>query len=185
MSTAGSRSPSNAKSGRAVAPAPEPPPVAFTAADCTTSLDGGPVIDGCMTAEVHCGDVIKGDTRGGVDQLDTRFYERGYCTPATTRHDDGEERIYKLVVANPQTRVLATLDTPCASLDLAALYGVDGATCPDGAGSAARCEMDVTPNARKRVDIRANDPQVYWLVIEGQYDDDAGGFALSIQCETW
>lgn len=164
---------------------PGEPPVMFASSECAASTDGGPVIDGCMTAELHCGDVVKGNTRGGVKKVDTRFYEKNFCTPATTKHDDGDERIYKLVVPDPQTRVIAYLDTPCANLDLAAWHDDNGSTCPTLEGDATPCEMSVKKGSRKFVDIRDNVPRTYWLVVEGQGADVDGGFSLSIQCEKW
>ena len=164
---------------------PGEPPIAILKEACGGMTDGGPVIDGCMTAEVHCGDVIVGHTRGGVQKLDTKFYEKFMCTPATTQHDGGDERIYKLVVDKPQMRVLAYLDSPCANLDIAAFREGTGSTCPDVTGAIPRCEMQVKKEARKFVDIRDNDPTSYWIVVEGQGEADEGAFSLSIQCETW
>ncbi len=164
---------------------PGEPPVALLKESCGGITDGGPVIDGCMTAEVHCGDVITGHTRGGAQKLNTKFYEKYFCTPGTTNHDGGDERIYKLVVDKPQMRVLAYLDSPCANLDIAAFREGSGSTCPDVNGSIPRCEMQIKKEARKFVDIRDNDPTSYWIVVEGQGDADEGAFSLSIQCEAW
>lgn len=164
---------------------PGEPPIGLLKDSCGGMTDGGPVIDGCMTAEVHCGDVIVGHTRGGAQKLGTKFYEKYFCTPGTTNHDGGDERIYKLVVDKPQMRVLAYLDSPCANLDIAAFREGTGSTCPDVNGSIPRCEMQVKKEARKFVDIRDNDPTSYWIVVEGQGEADEGAFSLSIQCEAW
>lgn len=184
---AGDAAPPPAK-GPAILPGqvtkPGEPPVAMTRDEGAGLTDGGPIVDGCMTAELHCGDVVKGHTRGGAQKLDTRFYEKSFCTPATTQHDGGDERIYKLVVTEPQTRVLAYLDTPSADLDIAAFRETSGSTCPDPAGNIPRCEMMVKAGARKFVDIRDNDPTTYWIVVEGKGDAE-GPFGLSIQCEKW
>jgi hypothetical protein len=163
---------------------PGEPPVAITKDTCGTLNDGGPVIDGCMTAEIHCGDVVIGNTRGGAEKLNTRFYEKYFCTPGTTQHDGGDERIYKLVVTEPQMRVLAYLDTPCADLDIAAFREGSGATCPNPDAEIPRCEMKVKKEAREFVDIRDNDPTTYWIVVEGKGEEE-GAFSLSVQCEKW
>lgn len=164
---------------------PGEPPVGLAADQCNATTDGGPVTDGWLTAEIHCGDTIKGFTRGGVQKFDTKFYEKNFCTPATTNHDGGEERLYKLAVED-QTRAIVYLDSPCTNLDVAAFRGTGGDKFPTIDQAADQCEMDVkNKKGRKMLDLRVNTATDWWIVVEGQKDESEGAFALTVQCEKW
>ena len=165
---------------------PDAPGAGITDADCQSMTDGGALAAGsdCITAEIHCGDTIKGHTRGGVEKFDSKFYESAFCTPATTSHKTGDERVYLLDLKDPQMRAIVYLDTPCANLDLAAMK-YNGATCPSSASDVLQCEMNVQDGTkREKVDLFNNDPTKWWIVVEGR-DDEEGAFALTVQCEKW
>jgi len=139
----------------------------------------------CETAKIHCGETITGHTLGGSSRFDTRFYEKNFCTPATTNHNGGEERIYLLELAEPQMRALVYLDTPCANLDLAAFKVTRSEDCPNADSPIGQCEMNVKPGlTREMVDLWNNDPTRWWIVVEGEGDAE-GAFALTVQCEPW
>lgn len=162
---------------------PPPPDAGISASQCNDMTDGGPLIDDCISGEITCGEVIRGHTRGGVDRYDSKFYEKNFCTPRTTNHDGGDERVYRLVIPDAETRALVYLDTPCANLDLGAVkYTSD--ECPAGdMYNANQCEMNIKPGkTREMVDLWNQEPTSWWIIVEG-LDDEEGAFALSVQCE--
>lgn len=163
---------------------PPPPDAGITAGQCSQLTDGGAVNGDCVTAEVSCGETIIGHTRGGIQRFDTRFYEAMFCTPATTNHDGGDERVYVLELPEPRTRALVYLDTPCADLDLGAvLYNSD--YCPSKSSTINRCEMTRKPGTkREMVDLWNDVPSKWYLIVEGVGDEE-GAFALTVQCEKW
>jgi hypothetical protein len=162
---------------------PDPPPEAMPRGKCDAIADGGALMAGsdAITGVLHCGDVVLGHTRGGVTRYDTAFYEHATCTPATTKHESGDERIYKLELPNPQTRALVYLDTPCADLDLGAMFGPQDAP-PAAYTEVSRCEMNQKPRtARESVDLWNDNAANWWIVVEGK-DAEEGAFALTVQC---
>jgi hypothetical protein len=140
----------------------------------------------CLTAEIKCGDTVVGHTRGGISRFDSEFYAKNFCTPATTEHTSGDERVYLLRLPEEPTRALVYLDTPCANLDIAAFSTSGGGeTCPDASTAISRCEMNVRPgHTREQVDLFAKNTMEWWIVVEGQKDEE-GAFALTVQCEKW
>lgn len=159
------------------------PPLGMNADSCG-SIAGGPIgSDGCLTSVLRCGDVAFGNTRGGVRRYDSRFYERSFCTPRTTDHDGGDERVYRLDVPRG-TRARVWLDTPCADLDLAAIRHL-GEECPSPVEDVAQCEENIrSGNDRERVDLWNDEPTTWWIVVEGK-DEQEGDFSLTVQCEPW
>ncbi|MCO4745685.1 MAG: hypothetical protein KC912_12910 [Proteobacteria bacterium] len=157
----------------------------ITSAQCDDLTDGGDVrADGCITAEIHCDETIVGHTRGGIDAFNTKFYEKGFCTPGTTQHDGGDERVYLFKSPPGKHRIYFTLDTPCGDLDVSAMrYQGDG--CPTEAGTLGDCEMlrkDGTE--RERISVPTMDEWKYLVVVEGEGDAE-GAFALTAQCGPW
>jgi hypothetical protein len=166
-------------------PAPSPPedPAVITEANCGDLTDGGPVAGpACITGTLSCGGTVAGHTKGGSQRFDTRFYEAKYCTPATTKHDSGDERVYALTMPPGDHRAIVTLDTPCADLDLAAMQvsGLD--TCPTVDSDVPQCEMWPKPgHQRETVELTSRGPTTWLVVVEGK-DDAEGSFGLSVRC---
>lgn len=160
----------------------EPMPT-ISAANCSDLADGGPVAGpGCITATVSCGDTVAGHTRGGTNTFDTRFYEAKYCTPATTNHDSGDERVYALTMPAGDHRALVYLDSPCADLDLAAVRVSGFDTCPTIASDVPQCEMWPKPSTqREKVELVSQGPSTWLLVVEGKGDAE-GAFGLTVRC---
>lgn len=163
------------------------PEAAITAAQCGDLTDGGPINGpGCITGTIACGETVIGHTKGGGQNFDTKFYERHHCTPATTNHDGGSERIYKLEVPTGDWRVQISLDTPCADLDLAAIESAS-ADCPQIGGAIDRCEMwpwdKTTP---EKVVFSSRGGSSWFVVVEPKTIDGAqtdGAFAVHVQCQ--
>lgn len=164
---------------------PAPPDAGITRAQCNDMTDGGGIIDGtCVTGVLECNTTIVGHTRGGIEAYSTRFYESKFCTPATTNHDSGDERVYVLELPEDRMRAIVTLDTPCADLDLAALkYNSD--FCPSDGSNVNQCEMNrKNGTAREQVDLFNEHPTKWYVIVEGVTDQE-GAFALTVQCEKW
>lgn len=160
-------------------------PVAIKRGQCDTAGPTGGDANACGAIELRCGDVIIDTTAPGPGHFGSRFYERNFCTPATTRHDERHERVYRVVVDQPDVVVTAVLDTPCTPLDLAIFQGDVLEACPDDAYSTPHCEMDVNPKARKALWMLSRDVRVAWIVVEGQDGGDGAPiepFGLSILC---
>jgi len=161
---------------------PNPAP-GITADQCTKTTDGGPLMDDTLTGVLKCGDKITGHTKGGVQRFDTKFYEKKMCTPGTTNHKGGDERIYRFEEVADQIAYI-TLDTPCANLDVAAIQSKDGKP-PTIDSSVDRCEMPMKKGTkRERLDLFARDPVTWYIVVEG-IDEEEGAFALTVDCFPW
>jgi hypothetical protein len=169
------------RKGLIPSPTPPPPEAVLTADRCGDIQHGGRTQDGCVTADIHCGESIIGHTLGGSNNFDTAFYRSKFCTPDTTNHDGGDERVYRLVMPEGDWHATITLDTPCADLDVAAiLWNGDG--CPNNAHIINRCEM--WPNdgtAREKVEIVSQRESTWLVAVEGK-DAEEGAFGLSVQC---
>lgn len=158
-------------------PQPEAP---LDATQCNELEQGGGV-DGCLTAEIQCGETVIGHTRGGVKQFDTEFYKAKFCTPNTSNHDGGDERVYRLRMPEGDHRAILTLDTPCADLDMAAiLWNEEG--CPNNAHVISRCEMlPKSSTAREQLEIMNQHANTWLIVVEGKGNEE-GPFGLTVQC---
>lgn len=160
-----------------------PPEGAIVAEDCENLSPSPQVPAGeYLTGRLQCGDVITAHTAGGVRLLDTKFYERNHCTPATTNHDGGDERFYELRVPDGDKTVDVWLETPCANLDLGALR-VNGDGPPSADLALEQCEMWPKPgNKREHVHLVSKTATRWLIVVEGQGDEE-GGYTISVQCQ--
>lgn len=153
---------------------------------CGEITDGGPVsADGCITDELRCGDNIIGHTVGGIDQYDTAFYEKKFCWPATVKHDEGNERVYKLKMPSGEWRAWVTLYAPCGDLNVAAIRH-DADTCPTMEDKIKVCEMSVKKTRiADRIELTTQTPSTlepqWYIVVEGREKND-GVFSLHVQC---
>ena len=157
------------------------PAIGLVKSQCDDVTAGGPIdASGCTTATLTCNETLIGHTVGGVDRYDSRFYERGFCTPYTTDHDGGNERIYRLDLPEGEWTASVTLDTPCAHLDL---FGIrwDDESCPKTDHLINQCEASVGDWKRKSVRLASNHKSTWYVVVEGQGSEE-GTFALSVQC---
>lgn len=162
---------------------PKPDADAGIRAEECDSVEAGtaPEGPGCLSGTLSCGDTIVGHTQGGVQQFDTKFYEKRYCTPATTNHDGGDERVYRLELPERDLEVDVYLDTPCADLDLAAVEW-SGEDCPTEGAMIRRCEMWPKDNhQREKVHLSSKGGSTWLIVVEGK-DDEEGAFSITVDC---
>jgi len=161
--------------------APEP---AVTADMCDDLEEGGEVKGpDCITADIQCGDTIVGHTVGGTDNFNTKFYEQKHCTPGTTDHNGGDERVYRLKMPRGEWTATVWLDTPCADLDLAGMAVPDNDTCPTIDQNVPRCDMwPAKRGEREKLELVNQKPTTWLLVVEGKNDEE-GPFALHVHCE--
>ena len=163
---------------------PDPPMEVITRSQCSEITDGGSVDAQGITGRIECGEQLVGHTRGGVQAFDTRFYEKHFCTPATTDHNGGDERIYRLSVPEGRLRPWVTLDTPCADLDLTVIKWSDRAL-PTKESSVADCEMfPKDGTTREIVDVTSDRATEWLIVVEGKGSEE-GAFGLTVQCMPW
>jgi hypothetical protein len=157
-------------------------PTALDPDACQELTQGEPPIDDCFSGTITCGETIIGHTRGGVDRYNTRFYEKNMCTPATTNHNGGDERVYRLDVPDGRQMTTVTLDTPCADLDVAA-FKWNQPECPHDAHLINGCEMAVDDrSSREEVKLFSMKKTTWLIVVEGKADDE-GAFALTVDCD--
>lgn len=163
---------------------PEP---GLTEDQCGDITEGGPVNGpDCVTAKIKCGETIIGHTKGGVNRFNTDFYVNSRCWPGTRNKNGGDERVYQWVFDDDEmmkgidrTYIIASIDTPCADLDITGIRSTDAKKCPT---SDRICDM---PNpkygARREYKWLADRGEVYYFIIEGP-DDEEGPFAISLEC---
>jgi len=162
------------------------PEFAVTSDLCDELPDGG-TVNGpdCVTDTLSCGQTIIGHTLGGVNRYDSDYYEEHFCTPATTDHDGGDERVYALEVPDQDWTAVITLDSPCADLDLAAMWpgtNRDEDTCPARGELFDRCDLfPKDGNAREQLRLVTDKASTWYIVVEGKGDEE-GLFALTVQC---
>jgi hypothetical protein len=165
-------------------PVPGEPAPSITTSNCQDDVPP-PALQGpaCITAPLQCGQTVIGTTKGGGDWFDTRFYEKMYCTPATTQHDIGHERVYSLTLPAGNRRATVWLDTPCADLDLAIMRVPDLESCPTIDSSVSQCEMwPKNGTTRERVEVASQEDTRWLVVVESKTETD-GHFALTVECQ--
>jgi hypothetical protein len=150
---------------------------------CDDLTEGGPNHGpDCVTDTIECGETIIGHTKGGVQRFDSRFYEKHFCTPYTTNHDGGDERVYQLELPEGDMTAFVYLDTPCADLDMAGIRWSED-ECPRMDNLVNQCEMWPDAYARDREYMRlVSQKGSTWLIVVEGKNDDEGAFALHVQC---
>lgn len=150
---------------------------------CGDLEEGGPNNGpDCITDTIECGQTVIGHTIGGVQRFDSRFYEKQFCTPYTTNHDGGDERVYQLVMPEGDYKAFVYLDTPCADLDMAGIKWSDD-TCPTTKHMVNQCEMwpDAYGRDREYMELVSQHGSTWLIVVEGKGEAE-GAFALHVQC---
>jgi len=163
---------------------PAAPDEAVTADMCDDMEDGGPVNGPyCITADIQCDETVVGHTIGGTKRFDSRFYDHMQCTPMTTDHDGGDERVYRLQMPEGEWTATVWLDTPCADLDVAGMVSPSADSCPTPTSHVPRCDMwPARRGKREKLVLVSQKPTTWLLVVEGK-DDEEGPFALHVVCE--
>lgn len=157
----------------------------ITEDQCDDLEDGGPVGGpDCFTARISCNETILGHTLGGVDRYGGPFYTSNHCVPQTDAYDGGDERVYLLDLPDGRWTATATLETPCADLDLAAVrWHKDDESCPSRDATVTQCDMWPAPKKQPEKVTLVSQRRSRWvLVVEGKGDDEEGAFALTVTC---
>jgi hypothetical protein len=157
------------------------PDVALDSSQCGELQSGGPVPDGCITGVIHCDETVIGHTAGGTKRFDTRFYEAHHCTPGTTNHDGGDERIYRLEMPDGDHHADIWLDTPCADLDLGAMKW-SGKECPPPGALIDQCDMWPKDGTEREYVQLVSQRKTTWLIVVEGKGAEEGAFALTVQC---
>ncbi|MFT6818832.1 MAG: hypothetical protein ACJATT_002650 [Myxococcota bacterium] len=163
---------------------PTPPEEVIVRSQCSEVTDGGSLDSNGITGTIGCGEQLVGHTRGGVQAFDTRFYEHHFCTPATTNHDGGDERVYRMSIPEGRLRPWVTLDTPCADLDLTVIKW-SGSGLPTFDSSVADCEMFPKDGTTREIVDVTSDRATEWLIVVEGKDAEEGAFGLTVQCMPW
>ncbi len=166
---------------------PDAPEAKITASQCNDMTDGGPLDkSGCFTATIECDTSIIGHTRGGTQLLDTRWYEKNYCWPATEMKDGGDERLYHFRFPDEgKWRARVTLDSPCADLDVAIFNWDKPNQCPTGKEEGLyECEMKRQKGTKREVVEAVTDGGRLrdWVIAVEGVKDEEGPFSLTVQC---
>lgn len=154
----------------------------LSSADCDTIVSEALPAEGCLTGVIGCGETVLGHTQGGVNRFDTRFYEQFFCTPATTDHDDGGERVYELRMPDGDWHADIWLETPCADLDLAAMKVEIDEGCPDKRSRIDICEMNRQDKTRREHVRLVSQRASRWLVVVEGRGTAEGAFGLKVEC---
>lgn len=163
---------------------PDWPVALLSPEQCGDAFDEAPPEEGCVTQELKCGDNLIGQTLGGGQRFDTAFYAKKHCWPATVKHDEGEERVYRLTVPEGEWRAWVTLYSPCADLNVAAMRW-DDSTCPTIDDKVKTCEMSVkTGRVADRIELTTQTDgwEPGWLVVVEGPKGNEGPFSLHVQC---
>lgn len=139
-----------------------------------------PLADGCVTAELACGQIVEGHTEGGQSLWSDAFYRAHYCLPLPERYT-GPERLYRLRVP-ADTRVKARLESPCADLDLFALIWSDD-TCPTVDHLATECEADDHAGGGEVQVVTDRNPKTLLIGVDGKAGA-TGPFRLQVLCDS-
>jgi len=141
-------------------------------------------VKGGITGPLTCGATIEGTTEGGSNSFGDRFYQQAFCTPARRHYDDAPEAIYRFEVP-ADVEAIVTLDSPCADLDLAAVFWIgDSLPTAEQTTRVRECEMDTATGGGKVQLTTVNKVQPYLIIVDGK-EGDTADFRLSVSCRTY
>ncbi len=150
--------------------------------DCdSTEGKGVEPTDGCVTAELSCGDKIVGHVEGGGEnRYEGRFYQAKFCEARTDKYR-GEERVYRFRMPEHQIANIE-LDSPCEDLDLFVMQWSQG-SCPTMGASVGTCDASTKRGGGKIEMESITRERELLLVIEGKGGVTAP-FGLEITCRS-
>ena len=139
----------------------------------------------CITAEVKCGDTIRGNNKMGRSNWNDEFYRRATCFAISSAGGHGgPEMVYKLTVPK-QTNATAHLKSDCVDLDVFALRWNDkDLACPKKAHAArvGECQEDQTPRGGHAAMVATQREETYLIAVDGK-GAAVGNFELEIECQ--
>jgi len=144
-----------------------------------TDAPAGPA---CLTGTLSCGDSVDGTLVGGRSEFDAAMYALWYCTPNLDLEPyDGPERVYAVELP-AHTHASFVLQTPCADLDVFALYWPDADTCPDVTDPTRECDAGDGSADIDVAEILSVEPERDLVVVDGREGEQAN-FRLTVLCE--
>lgn len=151
---------------------------AFCAERLSTEAPGNQ----CLEAEVlRCGDVVEATVAGGEATYGADSWEDWACTTNLDSHTyDGPERGWMLELPARTTATLL-LETPCADLDLFAVYWQED-TCPSPATTLHVCEAGDRSGDTDTVRIVSVSAEQDLVFVDGK-EREAANFRLTVNCD--
>lgn len=143
------------------------------------SLAEQPVLNHCSTAEITCGEIIHGDTKGGESQYSNAFYREKYCTPLPDNYT-GAERVYHVLIP-PNNLAEIELYSPCEDLDVFAMVWSETDRCPTIEHNVSECEAGIRRGGDRIKLYTDYNPKNYLIVVDGKQGVEAP-FALEVRC---
>ncbi len=151
---------------------------AFCAERLSTAAPG----NDCLEAEVlRCGDVVEATVAGGEATYGADSWEDWACTTNVDSHPyDGPERGWILELPERTTATLV-LETPCADLDLFAVYWQEN-TCPSPATTLHVCEAGDRTGDTETVRLVSVSAEQDLVFVDGK-EREAANFRLTVNCD--
>ena len=141
----------------------------------------------CLTAEIKCGDEIKGNNKMGRSTFDDDFYRGATCFAISAEGGhSGPELVYRLNLAKKHTAV-ATLVSDCADLDIFTMRWNDrDLECPgpQHAQRVGECQDDMTPRGGRVTMSATGKAETYLIAIDGK-SRATGNFHLKVECDAF
>lgn len=143
------------------------------------SLATQPVLNQCTTGELKCGEVVHGDTQGGLSQYSNTYYREKYCVPLPDNYS-GSERLYHILIpANHISEI--ELYSPCQDLDLFAMVWSEPDRCPTLEHNVSECEAGISRGGDKIRLFTDYNPKNFLIVVDGKQGVEAP-FAIEARC---
>ena len=143
------------------------------------SLSVQPVVNQCTTGEIQCGEIVHGDTQGGLSQYSNNFYRQKYCVPLPDNYS-GPERVYHMYIP-ADNLVEVELYSPCADLDLFAMVWSEEDRCPTVDHNVSECEAGIRRGGDRIKLFTDHNPKNFLVVVDGKLGVEAP-FALEVRC---
>lgn len=157
----------------------EPLPDRFCDLALPTAPADGPE---CREAEVlQCGDVVEATLEGGRSVYTADDWEGWYCSVNLDRHPyDGPERAWRLDIP-ARTTAYVRIDTPCANLDVFAIFWEDPDSCPLPGAGLRVCETGDGDGSVDVAEVHSVDAESDLIIVDAK-DGEVANFRLSVTC---
>ena len=141
----------------------------------------------CLTAEIKCGDEIKGNNKMGRSTYDDDFYRAATCFAISAEGGhSGPEMVYRLKLERKHSAV-ATLVSDCADLDVFAMRWNDrDLECPgkQHAQRVGECQDDMTARGGRVTMSATEKDETYLISVDGK-SRATGNFHLNVASDAF